>query len=376
MIFLQKTFHLEGDITLEIVENPAIPKDLSDKYPEFDLKNFQRDLLSLPLEEILPIFSFPAKSTEKDEFFKTRAGYLVYVPICISETSDLSLSKLEWEIDRLKYTLFTERLEEEFESSLKRRIRTLLAKVRQTMPPNCDISIRTIEKLSDYQIVNLIAVFAVSLSRQICVRICEDEESSEAKYLVERFCLDQNRIIIEKKSVGTSLESLILSYRRQNFDIVAIVEIAEPVKSLMENGYLQDVLVVSMPSSSNWERFVDSQIRIKENGKYVLGEEPGDVFEFDGVLICKDCKRMIIIENKRRMITSSREKTSDDRDDFLKFLGKIRLISQYMRIKITSIYFTSVDLSKSPIKKHEKANFMYIIDRNDWQRLFSIIKKI
>ena len=79
VISLRKTFHLEGNITLEIVEKPTIPKDLGDKYPEFDLKKFQKDLLSFPLEEILPIFSFPAKSTEKDEFFKTRAGYLVYV---------------------------------------------------------------------------------------------------------------------------------------------------------------------------------------------------------------------------------------------------------------------------------------------------------
>ena len=376
MISLRKTFHLEGNITLEIVEKPTIPKDLGDKYPEFDLKKFQKDLLSFPLEEILPIFSFPAKSTEKDEFFKTRAGYLVYVPICISETSDLSLSRLEGEIGRLKYTLFTERLEEEFEFSLKRRIRTLLAKVRQTMPPNCDISISTIKKLSEYQIVKLVAVFAVSLSRKICIRICEDEESSEATYLVERFYLDQNGVNIEKKSVDTPLDNVILSYRKWNFDIVAVVEIAEPVKSLMEDGYLQDILIVSLPSSSSWERFVDSQIRVKENGKYVLGEELEDTFEFDGILMSKDHKKMIIIENKRRMITSNREKTSDDRDDFLKFLGKIRLISQYVHINITSIYFTSVDLSKSPIKKHEKANLMYIIDRNDWQRLFSIIKEI
>ena len=272
--------------------------------------------------------------------------------------------------------MFTERLEEEFEFSLKRRIRTLLAKVRQTMPPNCDISISTIKKLSEYQIVKLVAVFAVSLSRKICIRICEDEESSEATYLVERFYLDQNGVNIEKKSVDTPLDNLILSYRKWNFDIVAVVEIAEPVKSLMEDGYLQDILIVSLPSSSSWERFVDSQIRVKENGKYVLGEELEDTFEFDGILMSKDHKKMIIIENKRRMITSNREKTSDDRDDFLKFLGKIRLISQYVHINITSIYFTSVDLSKSPIKKHEKANLMYIIDRNDWQRLFSIIKEI
>jgi hypothetical protein len=297
VIFLQETFHLEGNITLEIVENPAIPKDLEDKYPEFDFTKFREDLLSFPLEEILPVFSFPAKSTEKDEFFKTRDGYLVYIPVCISETSDLSLSRLEREIDRLEYTLFTERLEEAFEFSLMRRIRTLLAKVKQTMPPGCDISISTIKKLSEYQIVRLIAIFAVSLSRKTCVRISEDEESSEPMFLVERFCLDQDRAGVEKNSVDTPLETLILSYRKQNFDIVTVVEITEPVKSLMENGYLQDLIVVSMLSSTDWKRFVDSHICIKKNRKYVLGKDPEDRFEFDGILISKNLKRMIIIEN-------------------------------------------------------------------------------
>ena len=50
-----------------------------------------------------------------------------------------------------------------------------------------DISINTIKRLSESQIVKLVVILAVFLSLQICIRICEGEESSDVLYL-ERFC--------------------------------------------------------------------------------------------------------------------------------------------------------------------------------------------